>query len=322
MNTQHQQQNIPGELLERLGTIYDPEVAGLVEASFASLPPLSFRVIGNDGARSGVVEELRESGFAPEPVPWCKGAFVARGGTRHGLQDTVSWSEGRIFIQSLSSMAAAVALEVEPGHHVLDLCAAPGGKTAMLGLDQRGRGVLLANDRSRKRLASLRSVLDQHGVSHAELQNRTGESYGGTHRDCFDRVLVDAPCSGEAMLRQDDVAGCEDWSTRRIRRLASQQARLLTAGLRTLKPGGILVYSTCTYAPEENEGVLDKVLRRIDVPVEIDPLPMFLPEGLPGLREWEGVSYDTSIRHGLRLVPGGDCTGFFIARLRRSSSDS
>ena len=321
MNTPDQSSNIPGELLDRLRAIYQAEIVDLIATSF-SVPsppsPLAFRVLGDEGVRALVMEDLQKSGFAPDPVPWCSGAFVARGGSRHGLQDTESWSAGRLFMQSLSSMAAAVALEVEPGHHVLDLCAAPGGKTAMLGLNQCGRGVLLANDRSRNRLASLRSVLDQHGISHAELQNRTGESYGGSHRGCFDRVLVDAPCSGEAMLRQGDTAGCTAWSTRRIRRLATQQARLLTAGLRTLKPGGVLVYATCTYAPEENEGVLERVLNRIDVPVELEPLPACLPEGQPGLVEWKGVNFDSSIRHSLRLVPGGDCTGFFIARWRRA----
>jgi len=318
MSTPEHSNSIPVELLDRLKTIYQAEIADLIAASFSVAPPLAFRVLGDEGVQAIVLDELLEAGFAPDPVPWCKGAYVARSGSRHGLQDTASWSARHIFIQSLSSMAAAVALDVEPGHHVLDLCAAPGGKTAMLGLNQRGRGVLLANDRSRKRLASLRSVLDQHGISHAELQNRTGESYGGSHRGCFDRVLVDAPCSGEAMLHQDDSAACADWSTRRVRRLATQQVRLLTAGLRALKPGGVLVYATCTYAPEENEGVLDRVLKRIDVPVELEPLSACLPAGQPGLVAWEGVAFDPSIRHSLRLVPGGDCTGFFIARWRRT----
>jgi len=318
MNTPDQPSKIPGELLERLRDIYQAKIADLITASFSVPSPLAFRVLGDEGVRALVMEELVQGGFAPEPVPWCSGAFVARGGSRHGLQDTVAWSAGRLFMQSLSSMAAAVALEVEPGHHVLDLCAAPGGKTAMLGLHQGGRGVLLANDRSRKRLSSLRSVLDLHGISHAELQNRTGESYGGSHRGCFDRVLVDAPCSGEAMLHQGDTVRCATWSIRRVRRLATQQVRLLTAGLRTLKPGGVLVYATCTYAPEENEGVLERVLNRIDVPVELEPLPTCLPEGHPGLVEWEGVTFDSSIQHSLRLVPGGDCTGFFLARWRRS----
>ena len=192
-----------------------------------------------------------------------------------------------------------------------------GGKTAMIALRQQGRGVLVANDRSRSRLARLRTVLEQHGVSHVELSCNSGESFGGTHASCFDRVLVDAPCSGEGMFRCDDAEAWAEWGLGRIRRLAKQQERLLIAGLRCLRPGGVLVYSTCTHAPEENEAVVHRVLSRIDVDVEVESLPGSVPAGHPGLGTWEGVEFDPQVTLSRRLIPDGWCTGFFLARFRR-----
>ncbi|MCH2148260.1 MAG: RsmB/NOP family class I SAM-dependent RNA methyltransferase [Phycisphaerales bacterium] len=307
---------VPQLFSERLVDICGEEGAAAVLGSLSRPRPLSFRIIDPDSVPM-VLGELEAVGIELSSVPWCPTAFYADGASRALLRTTQSWVDGKLFMQSISSMAAAVALQVEPGMHVLDLCAAPGGKTAMLGLQQQGRGVLLANDRSRSRLRSLRDVLGQHRICHAELSCKPGESFGGTHRDCFDRVLVDAPCSGEGMLHSGDHAGWGQWGLGRIRRLARQQERLLVAGLRCLRPGGVLVYATCTYAPEENESVLARVMGKMDVPVELEALPAGLPEGHPGLSSWDEQSFDPCIRLARRLLPDGCCTGFFMARFRR-----
>ena len=307
---------IPALFQERLARIYgDSEAVAMLQSGQADLP-LTFRIIGSF-EDSEVRSDCASVGIELDAVPWTDGAYRVRSGDRHALQQTEHAQRGAIFIQSLSSMAAVEALDVQSGLHVLDLCAAPGGKTAMIALRQAGRGVLLANDRSRSRLTRLRSVLEQHGVSHAELSCNTGESFGGTHASCFDRVLVDAPCSGEGMFTGGDAEAWSDWSLARIRRLAKQQERLLVAGLRCLRPGGVLVYSTCTYAPEENECVLQRVLSKIDVDVDIEELPSAIPEGRAGLDTWESIEFDRQISRSRRLVPDGWCTGFFLARFRR-----
>ena len=195
---------IPSLFHERMIRIYGASRAAEIREQLLGAAPLTFRIIGecDPGA---VHEDCAKQGIELEAVPWTEGAFRVRVGDRRSLQQTDLAGRGAVFIQSLSSMAAVEALEVQPGLHALDLCAAPGGKTAMIALRQQGRGVLVANDRSRSRLARLRSVLEQHGVSHVELSCNSGESFGGTHASCFDRVLVDAPCSGEGMFRCDDA---------------------------------------------------------------------------------------------------------------------
>ena len=307
---------IPALFQERLARIFgDSEAVAMLQSSQAD-PPLTFRIIGSF-EDSEVRSDCASVGIELDAVPWTDGAYRVRAGDRLALQGTDHAKRGAVFIQSLSSMAAVEALDVQPGLHVLDLCAAPGGKTAMIALRQDGKGVLLANDRSRSRLGRLRTVLKQHGVSHAELSCNSGESFGGTHASCFDRVLVDAPCSGEGMFTGGDAVAWSDWSIARIRRLAKQQERLLVAGLRCLRPGGVLVYSTCTYAPEENECVLQRVLSKIDVDVDIEELPDAIPQGRTGLEAWESVEFDRSITRSRRLIPDGWCTGFFLARFRR-----
>ena len=307
---------VPALFSDRLVDICGDAGAASVLRSLSLPRPLSFRIIDTDDT-TGVLDELQAAGMNLSSVPWCPGAFYTDGACRPLLRQTQSWLNGKLFMQSISSMAAAVALGVKPGMHVLDLCAAPGGKTAMLGCHQEGSGVLLANDRSRSRLRSLRDVLAQHHISHAELSCRPGESFGGTHRDCFDRVLVDAPCSGEGMLHSGDHAGWSQWGLSRIRRLARQQERLLLAGLRCLRPGGVLVYATCTYAPEENESVLARVMAKLDVPAELEALPVGLPEGYPGLSSWQEQAFDPCIGLARRMLPDDCCTGFFMARFRR-----
>lgn len=312
---------LPDDFGLRLERIVGPASTSTIIDSITDARPLAVRVHGDESDVQSTFAELDAGGFQPVPVDWHPTAFLLLGGDRATVQELDSFVAGRLWIQSLSSMAAVVALEVEPGHDVLDLCAAPGSKTSMLRAAQQGRGILVANDRSRQRLFKLRATLERFGFDRVEITCGPGEAYGASHPECFDRVLVDAPCSGEGMLHASDPSGLSQWSEGRIRRLARQQAGLLTAALRTLRPGGCCVYSTCTYAPEENEQVVDRVLRRLGGEYELEPLPESMPRGMPGLLEWNGTGYDDRMAHCLRLVPGMEpgLTGFFIARIRRMS---
>lgn len=311
----------PDAFSRRLDRIVGPDSTGEILASISAPRPLAVRIHGEDDLVQQVRGELEAGGFQPSPIAWCPQAFLLGGGDRATVQELDSFQSGRIWIQSLSSMAAVAALQVSPGDDVLDLCAAPGSKTSMIGSAQRGRGILVANDRSRQRLFKLRSTLERFDLGRVEVTCGPGEAYGSSHPSCFDRVLVDAPCSGEGMLHESDPAGLSQWSEGRIRRLARRQGGLLSAGLRTLRPGGCCIYSTCTYAPEENEVVVDRVLRKLGGGFELEPIACAMPRGMSGLGEWNGKSLLPGMEHCLRLLPGTDpgLTGFFIARIRRHS---
>ncbi len=227
-----------------------------------------------------------------------------------------SWSAfvlGHLHAQEEAAIWAGDVLGARPGERVLDLCASPGGKTARAALAMRDRGLLVANDRSLGRLAALRRTLDRLGVTCAVVSGTDGLRINSEER--FDRVMVDAPCSCEGTSRKP--GGMVPRDERFRASIVQVQTGLLRRAIRLTRPGGTIVYATCTYAPEENEGVLHAAPREGVVafaPVDV-PLGWGVPPGIPG---WAGRAFRSDVAHGARLWPHhNDTGGFFVARLRR-----
>jgi 16S rRNA C967 or C1407 C5-methylase (RsmB/RsmF family)/NOL1/NOP2/fmu family ribosome biogenesis protein len=189
-------------------------------------------------------------GIAPDPVPWCREAFFLPAGARVG--GTLAHAAGLCYVQEPSALAVAEALDPRPGERVLDLAAAPGGKTTQIAGRLGDRGVVVANEVQRGRVQALADNLDRWGswrtVIAGEAVARLAELLGGA----FDRVLLDAPCSGEGLFRRNPAAAAQ-WRPGHVRGNAERQRGLLADAARLVRPGGVLVYSTCTFAPEENE---------------------------------------------------------------------
>lgn len=262
--------------------------------------------------------ELTRLGLEAEPLLGCPAAFVLRRGTVRELQATPLYREGSIYVQSLASMMPVLALAPEPGHSVLDLAAAPGGKTTQIAALMRGQGWILANDSSRERFFKLKWAVETQGAKNVELSLQRGELLGRKYAATFDRVLVDAPCSSEGRFRAGDPASFRYWKMAKIREMARKQKRLLRAGFETLKAGGILVYSTCTFAPEENEEVVQWALEKCGAPFVLEPLPIRLDPRVQALASWEGKVFDGRLVHAARLLPTEIMEAFFIARIRKT----
>ena len=158
-------------------------------------------------------------------------------------------------------MSAVSLLDPQPGERVCDLCAAPGGKTTQIAGRMQGEGFLLCNEYSPKRAKILSQNIERMGVANALVTNETTEKLASMLPGYFDRVLIDAPCSGEGMFRKEEAA-VTDWSQETVEMCARRQADILDAGAKLLRPGGRLVYSTCTFAPEENEQAMEAFLKR------------------------------------------------------------
>ena len=299
----------PQDWLEKARLVVPEARWAAFEAALSGVRPVSFRVNRLLAEPGDVLAELAD--LNPAPVPWCADAFVLPPNTQ--LSSRAAWQEGRIYIQSLSSIAASLALDPQPGEAVLDLCAAPGSKTSHIAALMGNEGRLVANDASRSRSFKLRAVLDRLGAQ-AQVRTGPGEQLGRRLAEQFDRVLVDAPCSGEGRFHADDPESHARWSPGHVKRLASKQKALLHAGIEATRPGGVIVYSTCTLSPEENEGVLARALKKY--PVELEDLPLDL-DGQPALTEWKGKALPESIARARRLLPGPLFDGFFLARLRR-----
>lgn len=220
------------------------------------------------------------------------------------LHGTRAWHEGLVIAQSRAAMLVSRVLDPKPGEHVLDLCAAPGGKTTHIAALMAGEGKVVAVERNAKRAASLQGLACRTGastvsveVADAATRRREGEA--------FDRVLIDPPCSGLGTLQaRPDLR----WRVRpeQLTEMVTQQARILDAGAAALRPGGVLVYSTCTLSAEENERQIERFLQG-HPQFAIDPV-----EGLAGYAH-------PRLAGALLTLPQRDRTaGFFIARMRRS----
>lgn len=186
-------------------------------------------------------------------VPWESDGFYYPEVFRPGR---LPWHEaGMYYIQEASAMVPAMLCGVQPGERVLDLCAAPGGKSTKLAASLRGKGILVANEIHPERAKVLSANLERMGVRNALVTNETPQKLASRFPLYFDRVVVDAPCSGEGMFRKDEEA-LKQWSLENVRMCAERQAQILEEAASMLRPGGVMVYSTCTFSPEENEGVI------------------------------------------------------------------
>lgn len=220
------------------------------------------------------------------------------------------WLHGQ---EEVSALPATV-LDPQPGERVWDAAAAPGSKASQLAALMDDRGRLVANDASLGRLAALRANLDRLGVTNAAVTNQDArvfslKPFGGER---FDRALVDAPCSGEGTIRKDPSV-LDDWSEAYLEDIAAVQAGMLRRAVEATRAGGTVVYATCTFAPEENEAVLDRVIEEVDCEVVPFDCPL---DADPGVTEWQGTAFDASVRHARRIWPHrNDTGGFFLARL-------
>ena len=309
--------DLPPEFLKRLEHIVAPDDQNLIKSFMAQPRPMSIRLTDATLNIDEVSDALRDVGYEPSKIPWMPEALLLTPADRSLVREVDYYQRGSIFIQSLSSMAAVEAMQIQPGHDVLDCCAAPGGKTSLMRYRQKGKGILVANDLSRRRLQKLKSVLEQHRITRVDLQAQAAETLGGSHANCFDRVLLDAPCSGEGRFHVSNPSSWADWETGKIRRLCKLQQRLLRSALQTLRPGGVLIYATCTLAPEENEVVLAKVMATPPVQVELERVEL----DCPGLRaahgSWDGQDFPDWMSLACRIVPEQGMTPFFMARIRR-----
>ena len=248
-------------------------------------------------------EKLRSLiGFVLKPTPFCPNGFYIPAEVQSPGNSPLHHC-GALYIQEPSATSAAEMLGVEEGDFVLDLCAAPGGKSTQIGAMLNGTGLLWSNEIVRNRANILLSNIERMGISNAVVSNAHPEQLCERVAGMFDRVLVDAPCSGEGMFRKNGEAQTE-WSVEHVRSCAERQLHILDSAKKALKPGGVMVYSTCTFSREENEGVITR----------------FLDENPDFELEDSGVSFGRpALEYARRIFPMDGGEGHFAARLRKKS---
>lgn len=308
---------LPREFLERLRRIVpDPHFQEVFE-SFGREKPTSFRVNTLKAGSDSVREELSSQGFALRALEFFPDAFWVDAAQRRRLTESAAATEGRIYIQGLSSMLAPLVLSPQPGEEVLDLAAAPGGKTLQMAALMRNEGRIAAVEAIRSRLYRLETNLRLHGATIVKTYLADGRSIGRKTPQRFDRVLLDAPCSGEARFDIQDPTTWEHWGIRKIKEQARKQYGLIRSALACLKPGGTLLYCTCSLAPEENERVIHGLISELDDEMAILPVNLPLPAVQPGMTEWAGERYHPDVGRSLRILPAPLWDGFFLCLIQR-----
>ncbi len=281
--------------------------------------PLPVAVWANPSRISGagLAELLVEEGLSPEPIPGLANALRLPADLRVGQH----WwyCAGLAHAQEVVSQLPALLLDLEPGQRVLDLCAAPGGKTAQIAFALGNRGTLVANDLAYERLKALQGNLDRLGVLNVTTTQVDAVNWPSSSGQ-FDRILVDAPCTSEGTLRRHPrLLGRLDPAD--LGRLGSRQRALLRKAVRRCRPGGLVLYSTCTFAPEENELVVAAILDEFAGRVCLRSIAI---PGLivsPGITEWQGERLDPQLARCLRIWPHhNDTGGFFMALLEKDPS--
>ncbi len=287
---------------ELLGTDYDRFVA-----SIAYYLPKAIRMnpLKMDPTQT---RKRLERYFSLTPIPWCADAYWVSG-ERRDVGNTIEHQLGYFYIQEAASMLPPVVLAAQPGERVLDMAAAPGSKTTQLAAMMHNTGVIVANDRG-IRLRPLGINVQKCGCSNVLITNMDGRAL---KRLSFDRILADVPCSATGTLQRSPKAAVL-WNDAALKALQTLQLQLALAAFEALRPGGRMVYSTCTLEPLENEGVVSQL---VAAGARVLPIDLPIAREAPFL-SWRGVEFHPSVSLALRIHPYTNGTeGFFVCLLEK-----
>ncbi|MGE4472118.1 MAG: RsmB/NOP family class I SAM-dependent RNA methyltransferase [Sulfuricurvum sp.] len=312
--------SLPEAFTQRLEQIVPRERFGNVLSTFDLPKQVTFRVNPLQTTPEALEAELTASAIAFERIEWgvLQGVYRIDPADKLRLTQTEAFYRGHFYIQNLSSMIAPVLLAPEPEETVLDLAAAPGGKTLILASMMQNTGWLSAVEPSKERFFRMCDNLKSQGVTNAHTYMTDGRSVGKKCPLMFDRILLDAPCSSEARFKNFDEKSTSFWSIHKVKETSKLQRRLLLSAYDALKPGGRLLYSTCSFSPEENESPLQHLLERHGEHLKTLPLVLPFDNIQKPLKGWGKETFDERIQNAVRILPTDTIDGFFICLLEKS----
>ncbi len=320
---------LPEAFLTKLQVLYPNETSlQAVLESFTKPKPISVRfnpLAGFD--RETALTELKNIGCEITLLPWYADAWMLQLCDPVALENTAAWKAGALYRQNLSSMIPPLVLNPGDNAQVLDIAAAPGSKTTQLAALMRNSGLIFANDLSRDRIFKLKSNLDRLKITNTTVQLGMGQNIWKHFPKAFGRVLADVPCSMEGRIMRSELKSYDHWSEKQCKTLAERQVWLLRSAISATEPGGYVVYSTCTLSPEENELVIQQVLKKSREQITIEPITLFenlaetkngttVPLYSAGLTEWKNIPLNPDMKNTLRITPSAWYEGFYVALLK------
>ncbi len=300
---------IPEKFKKRYeGLVDDPEQ---FFCSLETILPKSFRVNTLKARAEDVERKFSGYGFQVKRMGWYSDAYSS---DNPEIGATLEHFLGHIYIQELVSMIPPLIIrkELENADLVLDCAAAPGSKTTQLAAFMENRGTIVANDLSYQRIKALQFNLQKVGAMNTLITNQDLRVFPSMQ---FDAILLDAPCSSEGIMRKNEKL-FRTWNEKEIRGHSKLQKAMILKAYELLRPGARMVYSTCTFAPEENEEVIDHLLNNTDATIRKVAIPDF--RHAQGITEWEGKEYSSEVEKCARIFPHfNDTGGFFIAMVEK-----
>lgn len=299
---------LPIIFLEKMRTLLGDEYEAFVQ-SYDKERVQGLRI---NTLKADAYKFLNESPFHLTKIIWADEGYYYEPDDRPGRHPY--HAAGVYYIQEPSAMSVVQYLNPVPGECVLDLCAAPGGKTTHIAERLCGEGLLVSNEIHPSRAKILSQNVERLGVKNAVVTNADSEKLLKYFPEFFDKIVVDAPCSGEGMFRKDENA-CDEWSPEHVKMCAERQLDILCNAAQMLRPGGRIVYSTCTFSPEENEGTIERFLEK-NKEFYIEEVPLY-PGFSNGRADWIS-SKNSSIEKTIRIFPHKtEGEGHFLAVLRK-----
>lgn len=275
----------------------------------------SIRVNTLKASIASVKENLEAQGWKLEQIPFCREGFWVEHETgRLDIGNAPGHALGFFYVQEAASMIPPIVLDPRPGDLVLDMCASPGSKTTQIAQYMENKGLLISNDFTTDRMKALGLNIQRMGITNAVITKMYGQWFA-KKKMLFDKILVDAPCSGTGTIRKS-LKTITIWNPTMIERLASTQKKLLEGAFGILRPGGTLVYSTCSTEPLENEGVISDLLEN-NRDAKIEEINLDLKRSEP-FKEFEGARFNEEVKKCLRLWPqDNDTEGFFVTKIKK-----
>ncbi len=298
-----------------LPSFFEPQLAGQYSADevrrimdgCAVQRAVTLRANTLKASREEIATALDEAGIEWQPVSWYSDAFIISQAREDAIRALPAYEEGKLYLQSLSSMIPAIVLDARAGEDVCDMCAAPGGKTSQIVALSGGKALITACEMHAPRAEKLEHNLRKLGVPNAVVMRTDARRLDDFFS--FDRILLDAPCSGSGTLRVSDPKMPKRFTQTLVDKSSKAQRALLKKALTLLKPGGTLVYSTCSVLAKENEEALNDALKAARGSYKVKPIQLSDADNLPSL--------SSSIEGCLTLCPTDLYEGFFVAKIVR-----
>ena len=299
---------LPIDFINYIDANFGERVVNSILSGMCETRNTTFRVNTLKSSNEEVESFLTANNVEFEKCDFYDNAYIVKK-TEKEMLDYEICKEGKIYLQSLSSMVPPLVLDAKPGEIILDMTSAPGSKTTEIAALTNNVATIYANEIDKIRFERLKFNIEKQGANIAELINDDGCNLGTRYPETFDRVLLDTPCSGEGRFLLNESSTYSKWSTKMVNELSALQVKLITSACKALKPGGTLVYSTCTLNKSENEKIVDYAIKKLNM--EVAPIDLKIKNKLNG----DTKGFDKQVKDTIKILPNKNFEGFYVAKL-------